>query len=70
MQSIKVDDPGLTIRKQFRDPNSYICGVKRDKHRKLALAISRANPACAMSRPYDWRKKAMMPQERHLAKAI
>jgi len=56
-QLIRVDDPGLTIRKQNRDPNHYTCLLRRDKHRKLGLSLSRSNPACAMSRPYNWRKK-------------
>ena len=55
-QSIRVDDPGLTIRKQNRDPHHYTCLLVRDKHRKLGLALSRSNPACPMSRPYNWRK--------------
>lgn len=54
-QSIHVDSPHVTIRRQYRDPNSFT--PRRDKHKKLGLALSRANPACPMSRPYDWRKK-------------
>jgi len=57
-QVIKIDDPGVTARRQFRDPNSFICKVRRDKHKKLGLALSYANPACPMSRPYEWRQFA------------
>jgi len=56
MQSVKVDSEHVTIRRQNRDPNHYTCLLVRDKHRKLGLALSRSNPACAMSRPYNWRK--------------
>lgn len=55
-QIIRIDDPALTARKTNRDPRSYIGGPRRIKHQKIGLALSRLNPACAMSLPYNWRK--------------
>ena len=55
MQTVKVDDPGLTIRKQFRDPNyiaaNYKGGNRRDEQE--ARRQYYANRSCPVMTPYN-----------------
>lgn len=59
--TVKTDNPGNTIRRQFLNPARYICGAWRGGRRrdfKIANELYLQNPSCPVVTPLSKLRRA------------